>query len=440
MSAIARILSRARMREESGWLMIEIMVGTLMLIIAGLAIYQGLDGASKASNRNRNRSVASYLAQQDQERMRGMNATALSNYTNTGTVNVAGTTYTVKSVASFINDSSGTATCGTDPNLARYLKISSTVTDPANRNKPVVFDSLLSPKPSTSGATVQMIGDDGSGTPGVPVSLEQPPSWAGTTDAQGCVVFGFLDASKTYTISYGKAGYVDPMGQTNFTGAPINVVPASTTLTQFSYDQAATVTANFVTKPAGSGSNVASNATSLSAYHNKLPTNPKIRTFPAFSGTSDTVNTVFPFTDPYTYFSGTCYPAEFPPAASTKLAGATLTVGPGASGSVTVTEPAVNVTVKNSAGTTAVQNATVFLDENDSGCNDRFTGTTLSSGKLSDPGMPFGHYWVCATGVVAGVTRWGWSASSIDNTGDNGTTAFNILLNQASKNTSFGCQ
>jgi uncharacterized membrane protein HdeD (DUF308 family) len=51
MSAIARILSRARMREESGWLMIEIMVGAVALIITGLAIYSRIRSACARSTR-----------------------------------------------------------------------------------------------------------------------------------------------------------------------------------------------------------------------------------------------------------------------------------------------------------------------------------------------------------------------------------------------------
>ena len=140
MSAVNRILARARSGEE-GWLIIEIMIGAVTLIIAGLAIYAGLDRASSASGRNRNRSVASFLAQQDQERLRSLDTTALTGYIktpNVQTINVGGNNYTVKSTVQWANDSNGTSTgCASTTAVATYLRITSTVTDPTNKNGPV---------------------------------------------------------------------------------------------------------------------------------------------------------------------------------------------------------------------------------------------------------------------------------------------------------------
>src|SRR4051795_8291473 len=113
MDATWRIGGRsARLSEEGGWLIVEMMIGAVVLVLTALAIYSGLDGASKASGRNRNRTVASYLAQQDQERMRTMDAAALSNnYTNTRTVTIAGVPYRVDSQATPINDTTGAVSC-----------------------------------------------------------------------------------------------------------------------------------------------------------------------------------------------------------------------------------------------------------------------------------------------------------------------------------------
>ena len=159
------LLGRVR-RGEEGWLIVEAMIGAVVLIIAGLAIYNGLDGASKASGRNRNRTVAAYLAQQDQERMRTMDAAALSNnYTNSRVVTIASVKYTVNSAATPINDSTGSVSCTNNSSSAHYLKITSTVNDPSNQNAPVVQDSLLSPKPDDGNSAVQIV--DRSGTTGV---------------------------------------------------------------------------------------------------------------------------------------------------------------------------------------------------------------------------------------------------------------------------------
>ena len=53
-------------------MLIEVMVGALILAITTTAVLNGLDGAQKTGGRNKARSVAAALAEQDQERMRSM--------------------------------------------------------------------------------------------------------------------------------------------------------------------------------------------------------------------------------------------------------------------------------------------------------------------------------------------------------------------------------
>ena len=136
-------------RGEQGYLLIEVMVGAVLLAHS-LGVYTGLEGASNTTGRNRNRSVAASLAQQDQERMRGMDATALNAYVKTPyaqTVAVRGVNYSVTSRVSYANDSAASTSCTSASSAASYLKISSTVTDPAAKNGPVTIDSLLYPAP-----------------------------------------------------------------------------------------------------------------------------------------------------------------------------------------------------------------------------------------------------------------------------------------------------
>ncbi len=53
-------------------MLIEVMIGALILAITTTAVLNGLDGAQKTGGRNKARSVAAALAEQDQERMRSM--------------------------------------------------------------------------------------------------------------------------------------------------------------------------------------------------------------------------------------------------------------------------------------------------------------------------------------------------------------------------------
>ena len=92
-------------------MLIEVMIGALILAMSAVAILNGLDGAQATGTRNKARSVAAALAEQDQERMRAMPATKLAGYTNTRTVAVRGVNYTVNSKASWVTDQGGTVSC-----------------------------------------------------------------------------------------------------------------------------------------------------------------------------------------------------------------------------------------------------------------------------------------------------------------------------------------
>ena len=62
---------------------------------SSLGVLAGIDGAAGSSGREKARSVAGTLAEQDQERMRGMRAVDLSNYSWTATSTVGGATYRI---------------------------------------------------------------------------------------------------------------------------------------------------------------------------------------------------------------------------------------------------------------------------------------------------------------------------------------------------------
>ena len=71
---------RRRCSDPSGFALIEAIVAAAIFAILVLGVLAGIDGAAGSSGREKARSVASALAEQDQERMRGMRAVDLSNY------------------------------------------------------------------------------------------------------------------------------------------------------------------------------------------------------------------------------------------------------------------------------------------------------------------------------------------------------------------------
>lgn len=391
----------ARLRgEQDGWLIVEAMIGAVVLVIAGMAIYNGLDAASKASGRNRNRTVASYLAQQDQERMRTMDAAALSNnYANTRTVTIAGVPYRVDSKATPINDTTGALSCTNNSQTAHYLKITSTVFDPSGKNAPVVQDSLLSPKPDDGNAAVQIVDRSAvTGVPGIGVTLQQSPGSTVTTDSNGCSLFTFLDVGTQYTVGFSQSGYVDVNGNNSIVG-PITVVPGNVSTTQFQYDRAGSITANF---PSGKA------CVGLSVANTHLKLTPPVRngsSFPA-SGctttagvTTNTATGLFPFTDAYAVYAGVCKTNDpTTPAYSQPPTFAPILTA-GGSQSMTPTEPAVLVKVqrKTSSGTTNLQNADVVFTSTDCPANNTppLVAPKTDANGQSTYGIPYGAYQVC---------------------------------------------
>ena len=66
--------------------MIEAIVAAALLVIVALGVLKGLDTAQRSSGREKARSVAAALTEQDQERLRSFRAVDLANYDETATV------------------------------------------------------------------------------------------------------------------------------------------------------------------------------------------------------------------------------------------------------------------------------------------------------------------------------------------------------------------
>jgi Tfp pilus assembly protein PilV len=435
------LLGRVR-RGEEGWLIVEAMIGAVVLIIAGLAIYNGLDGASKASGRNRNRTVAAYLAQQDQERMRTMDAAALSNnYTNSRFVTIASVKYTVNSAATPINDSTGSVSCTNNSSSAHYLKITSTVSDPSNQNAPVVQDSLLSPKPDDGNSAVQIVDRTGTtGVPGVPVTLQQSPSSTVTTDSQGCSLFTFLDNSVNYTVGFSLPNYVNVNGVNAVTG-PITVVPGNVSTTQFQYDKAGSITANF---PAGNA------CVGISVANTHLKLTPAVRNGSAFpqsncvtsgTGNANTAAGLFPFTDAYAVYGGVCTTNDPNKYGQTPTFAPILTAG--GSQSVTPTEPPVTVNVNrrttSSGSGTALSLANVVFTSTDCSANTFSTIRTGATGSAATLGLPYGAYSVCVDDKQSFPGSPHKASTTFTNNTATGKTLSTILIDASTSSTQGSC-
>jgi hypothetical protein len=287
--------------------MIEVIMGALILALATFAVFNGLEGAQATGRMNKERSVSSTLAQQDIERLRAYPITALSNYRQTRTVDVAGVGYTVDSRSEWVVDSTGVVSCTTDAAPPQYMKLTSIVHSPASVNRPVREVSLLTPAPGAFSGTagtvaVKVTGRNGSPHVGVAVQLSGPGAYTSTTNEFGCAIFGMIP-SGNYDVDV--PGYVGWGGQ-GFADGQLAVVAAKTSLKQMEVEPPASLSAKFKVPPGVPvdwGSAALSNA--ITVANAKLPGG--LKEFSAASAVGSIDGTgLFPFLDGYGVYVGTC--------------------------------------------------------------------------------------------------------------------------------------
>ena len=422
---LRRMRRRLRLSSEEGSLLIEVMVGAVLVVSVSAAVLDGLSGARDTGNRNRARSVSASLAQQDQERLRAKPVKQLSNYQETRTVTLQNVTYTVKSEADWVSDSSGVVSCTNNSGSANYLKITSTVNSAINSKAPVRQTSLVSPPRGTfdehqGTVAVQVVDREQKPLQGVRVDLLGPSSYSDTTNELGCVVFGYI-LEGPWTAKVSSLGLIGTDGKSPYQTTITNVA-GTTVVKQILLDRPAQVTTSFDTVKPGQTVPVPVAWTSMSLANAALPA-PFFRTFTVNpAATSILADKVFPFLDGYGVYAGDCdanNPTNYQEDYFTTNPGAAAFAKPDPNGSVSVVArlPSINVEVQDQSGV-AQAGARVFLMENnpdDSDCSSPAwtsttaspwrqttgdgvnpTGTPVAKGALPAPAFPFGGYFICA--------------------------------------------
>ena len=387
--------------SQQGSLLVEVMVGSLVLGIATLAVLSGLSGAQDTGAQNKIRSEYSALAQQDIERLRSKPVTALSNYNETRTVRVGTVDYTVTSETEWVNDASGVVSCTDDNAQAEYMKVSSTVTSPADTQQtPTKETTLLTPAPgafsATSGTAAVLLTDrDGNPLPGVSVALSGPGSFSDTTNALGCAIFGYIPAG-TYSAQV-SAGVT--WASQLPASAPVTVNAGRTSLSAIEVEQPASLRAHFKT-PTGANAEWSR----IAVAHAKLPVG--FINFPDDTATTpvssiDATN-LFPHHDGYGVYAGSCErnnPAVWDSDYFQPGVPGYIELDPGDNlKSVDVLMPTLTIAVaKTTVESRHVRVTVTQIDDPE--CTERLVDTTVApslSGLVTIPiSLPFGRYRVC---------------------------------------------
>lgn len=415
---------RARLSGDAGFGIIEVLVSALIVVLISLAVLGSLDTASRASGTSKAKATAAGLAQEDQDRMQGMKPSDLMSLDTTTPVliKVGGTAQTVQfSVRSQGQYVLSPATGGGCTNGQRdeYLKIVSTVSWPDMRGRPIRIEGLVAPPldavaPGQGSAVLRITRADGiTGVADQLVKLVGPNGAQQRTGEEGCAFFANHKVG-SYAFEFEAPGYVDPSG-VNKVSLPVAVTEQQVASLDALYDQAGQVdNASFVTS--ADGQILPTKAEQLVMAHPGVKTGGGTRSTTAIVGPVSgmyfaSLPGLFPFTSPYSVYSGGQCGKALPPALASAVeayAGsggmATLQVQPGQTYSGRdVFEPALNPTVRYQAAPPAPATsfaaqggARVYFRSTDPACPTPVMQTSQADGKVAERGFPYGTYQVCA--------------------------------------------
>jgi type II secretory pathway pseudopilin PulG len=453
--------ARARARSQSGFTIIELIVSALIVVVFGTAMAQALIDSNQVSTDQRSHSQADGVAEQDQERLRGMSAQELiAANGQQRTVPLDGRAFTVTSTSQFLN-SSGGASCGTSgAGAAAYYKVISSVNWPGNLRPPVVEQSIITP-PGGGILLTQVENQIAAPVSGVSVAATGPDDESATTDSSGCTVLAGLP-SGSYNLTLTLAGYVDQNGNASPLSRTATVTGTGTAAPSGGNPvymaQAGTISAVLTSNGGaltgqeadaltwdGTGATYSMSGPKtygpLSSPAATLPTSGGIELYPfAFTGPS--------YTNDYHVWPGKCVQMEPPTGVDT------ASISPGSSQTLTLQEPALDVVVTYAGTRVAPADVKLtFTSGTGTSCTDSWYATvasgaaTASTGSLAFPGQPFvtsstsgssasvsgdtGTYTVCAD-YTTGSNSYKASVASVTNTNFAAATLVTVPITSSS--------
>ena len=416
-------MTRLRLSDDRGFAMIEAIVASALLVVVALSVLKGLDTANRSSGREKARSAAAALTEQDQERLRSFRAVDLANYDQTRTITVNKVPYEIVSQADWVRDSTGgTESCNSNTVQADYMRITSTTTSGLINTPipPIKMSSLVAPPVGAFGANqgtlgVQINDRDGKGVEGVMVTIAGPTTIQNPTNSAGCAIFAFVPIG-SYVASVNEPGYVDRGGNQNATvGATVS--QGTVKVAAMDYDEAASVLVSFDTEALnGTIPTVPPTmSTQLAAANSGVPAGPLslagMRKYdpPGDMQLAIPATGLFPFTDGYGLYGGGC-----PGADPTDIPGLDnyydlfpdehITTDPGqVVAPVVVRLPSINLRVLNTSTPSPPLTKPVKIVVTSQGtCTEKFTFTDATdvNGWMKTPALPFGKYKICASALL----------------------------------------
>jgi hypothetical protein len=383
----------------------EVVVSAAVLLLVVLGVLAALDSVAGTAGANKARTVAAALAEKDQEELRSLKTADLNNIRalipDPRTVEVDGVEYTIESDAVIVTDAEGEdISCALEDGGGSFVRITSKVTSPMTgaKVKPVVLSSIVAPEPGSGALVAKVLDAESKPVKNLPVQAIGPETKTKATNDAGCAVFGAVKAG-AYEVKVSQAGWVDPQGDQEVIKTA-TVSAGTLTTVDFVYDLAATVNVDVRTLYPGTPPAVpVDDAYSVVAAHTGILTG--FRVFPeagTIRSATHTLPRLFPFEDPYKLYSGRCAgadPTQFEETYFDTYAAAAPKLEPGEVRSVTLYEPAVNLSATFNQ---VPSNSHVYAYPRTEECTDpaKYDMGLVVGGRAERAGLPFGTYDICA--------------------------------------------
>lgn len=463
-------------RSEGGFALLEVLISALLVAVIAVGTYSGLISSNRATADERTHAQATTIAQQDEERLRGLTVAQLDQIPGSETHTVAengicieektgswyyysgsktkaceavsgysgkytGTDFTVTSSIKFVSLSSEkeALTCETSGGTTDYIQTNSSVKWPAMGSRAPVSQSSLVDVPTQTSLLVKVVNQNNEAVPGATVELSSTKTQQ-TTPTSGCVIFGGLNPEAT-VVSVSKTGWVNVNGKSPSTES---VTPTENKTTSRSYQigDAGAIDATFVEKENGP----LAKADAFVASQSGIESSPQFMLEGTISPSASSASTdytesitspatLFPFVkqgtppgnNPYTVYAGYCTENN-PTKQIATFANATAQVNPGETATLSkpLLTPPVKITVYTgtsstkqgeilSSGTASLTpECSSFIPVNYTSPPSYTNYQPVTAGHLTYPGTPFGKFTLCVSGTISGSNK-KWSGTFTNN-------------------------
>lgn len=267
-------------------MLLEVVISALLVGLIAVGTFSAFDAAGKSTEGSRDHAQATVIAQQDEERLRGLTTTQLAqlgsvetaraengscleqvsgawHYWSKGSTSLcenptglsgtaySATVFTVTSSAGYVAAEKGAEkaafTCEKTAGAASYLQTTSSVSwTSLGKTRPPVSQSGIVTVPTSGVLLVKVLNQNNEAVEGATVTVTGTGvNTTQTTPASGCVIFGGLPA-ETVEVDASKSNWVDHQGKSPPAAPPpITIITTSVSEATFNIGEPGKIVAEF---------------------------------------------------------------------------------------------------------------------------------------------------------------------------------------------------